>query len=544
MPRDWGCRLKSIETVAGVAIDFASAIPPGKINPPDLLGPVGNSAERRRRSRYGTFLLVICSLYLAANLFANPETPFLIGGDQVFFWTRAQQMFYGEHIYRDFFEFTPPGTDLIYLGAFELFGPRIWVVNLVVLLLGISLSWLCWRIASSIMKPAQAALAVALFVVMVYGKLLNGTHHFFSLLAVLGALAVIIQTRTPLRIAAAGVLLGVATFITQTRGPFAALAVSGYLFWERFQLKESWPSQMKRQMLLIASLAVTWIVSSSYLIASVGWRKLWFFQITYAGQFSVIDWGLTGTGVPGKLSWAAAPQVFQALFAYVLVPTVYVISIWLCLRKRRPVTFETRLRVALIAAVGTSMFVEIVPSATWFRFYCVSAPAVILLVWILRSTVSGRAAVYVTNLLFAVLLGLASHQTLSRHTQAPIITNLPGGSAALTAQQAEPLKWLAAHTRPGQFLFQASWPGVYLPLSLRDPLFLDEVQTDFQNRLGYLELSTRQLQAKQVQYVLWSNDLNARMSDLVVFYDFLQKHYRRVWTFSDQDEVWELETSP
>ena len=453
-------------------------------------------------------------------------------------------MFYGEHIYRDFFEFTPPGTDLIYLCAFELFGPRIWVANLIVLLLGISLSWLCWRIASAIMKPSQAALAVVLFVVMVYGKLLNGTHHFFSLLAVLGAVAVIIETRTPLRVAAAGMLLGVATFITQTRGPLAALAVSGYLLWERVQLNERWPSQIKRQVLLIASLGLTWTVLSSYLLATVGWRKLWFFQITYAGGFSVIDWGRIGTGVPETLSWAAMPQVLQALFAYVLVPTVYLISIWLCCSKPRAIAFETRLRVVLIAALGTSMFVEIVPSATWFRFYCVSAPAVILLVWLLTRTVGNRSAIYATGLLFAALLGLASHQTSSRHAQAPIITRLPGGNAALTAQQAEQLTWLAAHTRPGQYLFQASWPGVYLPLSVRNPLFLDKLQTDFQNRLGYLQLSTRQLQAKQVQYILWSNDFNARLSDLTVFYDFMQKHYRRVWTFSDQNEVWERKTPP
>src|SRR3569833_313577 len=181
-PRDWGYSLNSIETIARLAIHLASAVPLGKINTPDLLGSVGNTPERRSRSRYGALLLLICSLYLAANLFANPETPFLIGGDQEFFWTRAQQKFYGEHIYRDFFEFTPPGTDLIYLCAFELFGPRIWVAYLIVLLLGISLSWLCWRIASSIMKPSQAALSVKQNKNKNNNKQHNRTHQNFSLL--------------------------------------------------------------------------------------------------------------------------------------------------------------------------------------------------------------------------------------------------------------------------------------------------------------------------------------------------------------------------
>src|SRR5258708_5510308 len=87
--------------------------------------------------RYYVGLLLGPALYLWANLFANPRTPFLLGGDQVFFWMDAQRMLHGEGIYRDFFQFTPPGVDLVYWSAFELFGPRIWVPNLVVMVLGL-----------------------------------------------------------------------------------------------------------------------------------------------------------------------------------------------------------------------------------------------------------------------------------------------------------------------------------------------------------------------------------------------------------------------
>ena len=163
-------------------------------------------------------LLGAC-IYLYANLFVLPRTPFFLGGDQALFWMHAQRLLNGELIYRDFLEFTPPGTDLIYLGMFKLLGPRIGVPNLVVLLLGIILCWLCFHTARMIMKPAQAAFAAALFLVLDYGRMLNGTHHWFSVLAVMGALAALLKARTPPRIVIAGALLGVASLFYPDEGP-------------------------------------------------------------------------------------------------------------------------------------------------------------------------------------------------------------------------------------------------------------------------------------------------------------------------------------
>lgn len=50
------------------------------------------------------------SLYLYLNLFSLSNTPFLLEGDQTFFWTYAMRMLQEERVYRDFFQFTPPGT--------------------------------------------------------------------------------------------------------------------------------------------------------------------------------------------------------------------------------------------------------------------------------------------------------------------------------------------------------------------------------------------------------------------------------------------------
>src|ERR1700739_422715 len=114
---------------------------------PDVVAPPRREAIRFRarasaqlRSGFDRFTpaLLFCSaIYLYANLFAFPNIPFLLGGDQVYLWMNAQRMLHGERIYQDFFQFTPPGADLIYLGFFKLFLPHIWVTNAIVLAVGV-----------------------------------------------------------------------------------------------------------------------------------------------------------------------------------------------------------------------------------------------------------------------------------------------------------------------------------------------------------------------------------------------------------------------
>ena len=110
----------------------------------------GDETENLGR-RWGDLCILLGGdFYLLINLIAFPGVPIPLGGDQVFFWMGAQRVLLGDRIHRDFFQFTAPGTDLIYLGTFHLFGPRIWVPNLVVFALGVLLCWICLRIASRI----------------------------------------------------------------------------------------------------------------------------------------------------------------------------------------------------------------------------------------------------------------------------------------------------------------------------------------------------------------------------------------------------------
>jgi hypothetical protein len=488
-------------------------------------------------------LLLGSTVYLYLNLFAFPATPFLLGGDQVYFWMHAQRMLHGERIYQDFFQFTPPGADLVYLGLFKLFAPRVWVTNAVVLVLGVLLSWVCYEISKRIMGRPQALLAACLFLVFIYGKLLNGTHHWFSVMAVMTAVAILLEATTSRRIAVAGILLGLASFFTQTRGLVAALALAVYLAWVSLRANETWPNVLRRQALLLVSFLAALTALSGYFMVTTGISRLWYFQITYVRQFMVSGWMTPGLGLPEDLSWRSLPSLSQYLFVYALLPAVYAIALWRCWRERRSPPSSGVDRIALLAFVGLALLVEVSLSVNWLRVYCVSMPAIILFVWNI-----GKAKVHshATGLLWVAVLCLALLQTWTRNHRGFVTMDLPAGRAAVAPQAREKVEWLMQNTKPGELFFQAGWPGLYLPLGLHNPVYLDVLETGDQTRPQYVDLSIRQLQAKQVRYILWSPRLDSLDSfrppeayHLTAFREFLHSRYQRVRTFSDQDEIWE-----
>lgn len=488
--------------------------------------------------RYDVVVIAGCFVFLYANLFARPETPFLLGGDQVFFWMDSQRLLYGEHVYRDFFQFTPPGADLIYLGVFRLFGPRIWTPNLVVLLLGTSLCALCLRISRSMMSRALAVLATLLYLVLVIGTTLDGTHHWLSLLAATGAVAVLMKGRTTARIAIAGALLGVATFITQSTGPVAAVGISMWLTWERFRTQEPWSSYLKRQNLLFAPLVLTWIVLSSYYIATIGLDRLWFFYVTYVWECVVSGWNTLSIGFPGTLSRATLLPLLHWCFAYILLPAVYAICLWRCWRISCEGPSDKVARVSLLTLFGAALFLEVALSPSWFRFFCSALPGVILLIWLVGEF--GRITLHATRLLWVGVIVLAAQQTWSVRAHNSTIEELPAGRIAASPLDAEKLAWLAAHTRPGQFMLQAGWPSMYVPLGLRNPIYLDVIPgCGSATRLAYVALSVRQLEAKRVRYIVWSPRMESLDDSPAVFREYLRGRYRQIWRFSDQDEIWE-----
>ncbi len=490
-------------------------------------------------------LLLAVTAYLYLNLFSLPHTPFLLGDDQAFFWMDAARMLDGELIYRDFIQFTAPGTDLIYLSLFKLFGLSLWVTNAVVLALGIALCWLCFSLAIKIMELRFAVLATALFLVLIYGKLLNGTHHLFSLLAIMSAVR-IYGRENPFRILIAGAFLGLASFFTQTHGAAALLAFAIFLLWQRSRDRQSWLLLVRNEALLCLSFAATLLLLSAPLIAVFGWKQLWYFQVTYTRQY-IVPLRPPMMGLPGPFNLRGLPRLSQAALLYLALPVVYLLALWRCWRERHHPTFPWE-RIALLSLVGFFLMVEVALSINSLRLYAVSLPGVILLVWAFHQAWKNRS--YAVAAIWIGVAFLAAWQTIAAYTYQPRRIRLPAGEVATGLQSSEKLTWLRDHTRPGQMVFQAAWPGIYLPLQLRNPMFVDQIVPEDGTRPEEVALTIHQLEAKQVPYVLWAarlgsmDDIAANSKDHAVpLRAYLRTRYTSVHTFPDGDQLWQRNES-
>jgi hypothetical protein len=263
-------------------------------------------------------------------------------------------------------------------------------------------------------------------------------------------------------------------------------------------------------------------------------REIWFFQVTTVRQLIVAGWNTSTVGFPG-VSGSALLPLLQWLFAYLCLPLVYGICLWKLWRRPRAEGSD-RGRMELLVFVGAAMYLEVAQSPSWLRFYAVAFPGVILMVWAVARM--GRFASYARGILWAGVFVLAGVHTWHAHAVNSIRQEFPGGRLAATPAIAEKLAWLAAHTGSGEQLLLAQWPGLYLPLSLRNPVFLDLMAGAAATRPEYVRRSLEQLQAQRVEYIVISPRYLARDPMPAAFASFVKDRYVLQHAFSDQDEVW------
>ena len=112
------------------------------------------SPSEKQRSAYFSydlaFLLgVFAFLYL--QLFTLPATPIFLEKDHLIYMHNALRMLEGEVIFRDFFQFIFPGSEVVYLLFFSIFGIEFWVLNAIILTLNLGTAWLMLKIAREVL---------------------------------------------------------------------------------------------------------------------------------------------------------------------------------------------------------------------------------------------------------------------------------------------------------------------------------------------------------------------------------------------------------
>ena len=387
--------------------------------------------------------------FLFLRTFVDLSTPVLLGGDQGFFWMYGERMLHGQLPYRDFFQFTLPGADVAHLAVFALLGPHAWVTDALIVALGASLAVLSFVVARAVMTDASAALASSVLVVLVFGQALTTTHHWWSALFLVAAVAAFGTGERNLRLACAGGLLGLATFCTQTHGVASLLAFAMFL-WNRGT------SRRRDLALLGGSYVVALFVAMAYFVAAAGPAAVWSCTVSYVVTQMALSGATSGLGLPEALTRDSLPALLPYLAVYALVPAGYALLPRAALRD---VASDVRARLTLLWLVGVVLLFEVLISLTWVRLFAVAWPGVIVLVCVVDRARSGRRICL--GVAWISVVGLACILARSTHRHHQTLVHLPGGEIVATERgDAEELEWLVEHVVPGRPRVEADPRGV------------------------------------------------------------------------------------
>lgn len=477
----------------------------------------------------------ICCL----RLFVLPHTPLLLWGDAPGFAEKGVRILGGELPYRDFEEFLTPGTDLVYASLFRWFGTSLWMMHLVMAsLAALAAAWMTWC-AARLVRGWLVFLPAVLLMGFVLAFSLDPTHHWFSTLALMGAVCALFEGHSLGRVALAGAFLGVAASFTQTKGAAAVIALVAYFLWIDAVEKDRTGQWVRRSLVLCtAALAVFAVINVPFIAACGVRRWVWevmVFPVRYFGSVSANNWRGAAEELahnPGRLKWICFP------FQFLVVPLTY---LWFFVTLGRDRTEPRTLRnqLMLVAVVGIAMLAAVAPALSIRRISTASPPAMLLLTWLL-----GRnKKLWPALALGAVSAAISVAQIAAIQLKHERILDLPIGRVAIPpkADYYDVYRWMAANSKPGQWYF--GLPPVALPLLLRDPTPMAQLSPGEYTRPEQVTAIVEGIERVKVPVIVLRPRMYLPSPDLPdhlePFRSYLYDHYRKTKSFPSGDEIWQ-----
>lgn len=499
-------------------------------------------------SRTFTFVVVTLScIFVYLQVFALPCAPRLASGDQAIYLHNATRMLNGEMIYRDYDHFTFPGTDVIYAALFKCFGVLAWIPQAVLIVLGASLVGLIIFVSQKLMSGASAYLPALLFISLPFSSYLDATHHWFSLVATMAALAILLRDRTPGRLALAGALAGIATFFTQSM----ALLIVGFalfLLWERVRTREAWLELSKKEASLVVGFLATITACLAYFVRSVGAGTIFQYTIIFVARYYPSDWfnnwRVYLTGRPQLHAWTTWFDGPAFLLIHLIVPFVYcVFFVVYAVKIRKQPSTDSR-RLVLVNVAGLFLFLTVASAPAYSRLYAVSPPALVILVWFLAST--PKLSRLWLRLAWLTVFIMLIARPLMMQIRWKAYLDLPTGRTAFYDPLLhEKCKWMSERTHPSDYFF-----GDHLlsfALQLRNAGRVPFLRPTDYSRPEEVADAIQGLEKFHVRFVSWYIGLDyekdaARHPEgnhLAPIRLYLREHYHLAQTFSNGDQMWE-----
>ena len=489
-------------------------------------------------------------LYLRTFIF--PWTPIYQGDTAPIFLLDAARLLQGEVMYRDFFELTFPGAPVLYWGLFKIFGPRAWIPSAALTALGLGFAWLGIAVSRRFCKGTAVYLPSLLFLTLTYGTTLDANHHWFSTLAIVGAMAVLLEARSWARLVGAGALCGLATWFTQSRGVIALAGFSIFLVWEMRRKLVPWRQLLKSHLWLGGGMLLA-VLPVVYFAWEAGAQRFIYCTFTFVRAYYPYyrwnTWRGYMTEPPEFSGWVQVPALAMWLFVHLLVPLIFLLFLARYRREAQLRPAEPWERLMLVALTGLFLFLGIAFSPVWERLCTVALPACVLLVWFVESSGKVRRALLTVLWLagFAVALVMPIMTQLGVRGYLDARTGHIAFTSTTFAEEdaQEKFKWVLEHTRPGESFFNGRDADLYFFLGLRNPAPVPFLSTSDYTRPEQVQQVIAGLEKYRVRLVMWWPELDLpedaahpEGDHLSPLRAYLCRHYRVAKTFSDGVQVW------
>jgi hypothetical protein len=479
---------------------------------------IENEAQLRMRpfNRADSLFFLAAFLFIHTQLFQLPFTPIYFEGDHMIGISNAIRMMNGEVIYRDFFHLAPPGIEVVYAFLFSVFGIKIWLLNLVVLLLGFAQVWMLWHFSRQFFTGIAVYFPAALYLIIGFRLFfIDGSYRLLSMLIVLAAAALLMKGRTARNLIIAGSLCAISTFFLHPRGVVGLAGISLFLIWENYVRGFDLKSLIRTGFYLTAPFVLVVVLTQSYFVYQAGVDNYYFSLVTFLQRHYpndplaqrtafLLDFPDLGQYLSIYSPAFAVSRYLRillpTLFYYLLIPFVYFAFLIVRWRKLQLWSAENDKKLMLLCFVGLAMFVG-VSVLSVIRLSHVSIPGFILLVWLLKPLPYFRQIAAVCLVLLAVI---GFSYSVQRQTVDKSYIEMPAGRSAFLAQIVfERYRWIGSNTEPGELFYEPYHPSFYFPFYLVNPTPMYVIRDSGYTPLFQVEEVVRSLQSSPPDLIAW-----------------------------------------
>ncbi len=504
--------------------------------------------DRGQANSFIVPLIVLAAMiYVFLLVIKLPFTPFLNEVDHHMFLYEGMRLFDGDTMYRDFFQFTFPGSQTWYWLMFSIFGLKYWILPATIVAIAASSTWVCLRVSREIIDGGFFVIPAVLFIFFGFRlQGLDGTHRMFSPVFLMLAVLILQRGTDTFRLVLAGLFCAFASFFTQQRGVFVAVSIVIFLIADGF-----YSSRRRREIIgSISTFGLSFLLIlttlCSYFAVSAGIGNFFAATIEYPARFYHYavynNFGILALDLKATLNITDFSSAFAAvgsLFYLFVIPSGYLVFWFLFLIKRKSQVWDNWRSISLIALVGTSLTFTITAPNT-SRLFQIAMPGLIVFVWLFdyaRKTSKALSfAPRALGTVAAIFVLLSIIQAIRVQTNPYQMLETPTGTLAYNPSPIidKRYKWLLERTKPGDIVFEAYQPYIYFPLLLRNPTKYGQIWDSDYTRPEHVAETIADLEARRPRYILWNNDnnkppeLRSAGDHTAPLADFLQQHYRPV----------------